>query len=131
MKTGNNFILVGSSAEKLFSQPVSGLKDGIVVTLSPSFGFISILRSFNSQSSRTWFYSTATNFLGGSAITGEKREAVVTKYSNKWLPEWTTRFSAIGAARVVDVTTTLHLALISSTGAVPGLKVGSLQQKAP
>jgi hypothetical protein len=121
-KENGNIILVGRSGEKLFSKPVAGFRDGIILVFSSTGKFLNIVRSFNDQSNRTWRYATSTNFLGGSAVTGSKSEAVVTKYSSKMVPMWSTRFLSGGSAQTVDISPTSHVAIFASIAPIAGIR---------
>jgi len=97
------FLLSGSSVEKLAGKPLLGSRDAIAVSLTADGGKISsIVRSTNASTMRTWRVATPSLFLGGDAVVSGKISAVVTKFSSKMVPTWTTRFPATGPAHVVD-----------------------------
>lgn len=120
-KSDGSLILFGSSGETVGVAKLKGVRDGIIVPVSISGKVGTVIRSSNTMSTRTWQSATSSLFLGGYAITGSKKEAVVTKYGSKFLPTWTMRFSAAGAALTSSSPTSSFL-LFSSTTAITGIK---------
>ena len=102
VKTSSGFLLSGSSTEKLSGKPLLGVRDALAVSVTSTGKILSVLRSTNSATVRTWRSSTPAFFLGGDALISGKNSAVVTKFSAKMAPTWTARFSSPGPAFVVD-----------------------------
>ncbi len=120
-RLGDNYLLVGSSTEKILGKPVIGKRDGILLTIAPDGKFLSVVRSSSATSSRSWRFATPSFFLGGDGITNGISEAVVTKFSAKLLPSWTARFPSAGPALVVDGPL-LRYAVFPSTSTIKGIK---------
>lgn len=120
-RSDGSLLLLGSSSETIAKQKRKGTKDGILVVVSPTGKVSSFIRSSNISSVRSWQSTTNSFFLGGDANTARKKEAVVTKFSSKLTPTWTTRFSSTSPAMTVDSSNS-HLLAFSSIGAIAGLK---------
>lgn len=120
-KLGDNYLLAGSSAEKILGKPLIGKRDGILLSSSASGKIFSVVRSANGKSARSWKSATPSFLVGGDAVTEGVSEAVVTKFSAKLLPAWTSRFPAIGPALAID-TPILRYAVFGSNSAIAGIK---------
>lgn len=120
-KLGDNYLISGSSAEKILGKPLIGIRDGILLSSSASGKIFSVVRSANGKSSRSWKGATPSFLIGGDAVTVGVSEAVVTKFSAKLLPAWSMRFPAIGPALVID-TPILRYAVFGSNSAIAGIK---------
>ena len=120
-KRGANLVLLGGSSETLFGKARAAERDAILLSFTSSGKFLSIIRSSDAGSSRTWQSGTPTILVGGDAITGAKSEAVVTKYSAKFTPIWTTRYPSAGVALTLDTLASAQI-FFSSIGPVTGVK---------
>lgn len=120
-KGDGSLTLFGSSAETLGGTKLKGVRDGIIVPILPSGKIGAIIRSSNTKSTRTWHNATNSLFLGGYAIIGSSKEAVVTKFASNFVPTWTTRFSASSTAMTADGPTS-HFLLFSSTTTIAGIR---------
>lgn len=120
-KGDGSLVLYGSSTEKIVGKTLKGLRDGIIALVATSGKLTTIIRSSNMKSSRSWQNGTNSFFVGGDAISGGKKEAVVTKFGSNFSPTWTARFSSSTPALVADSPTS-HFALFSSKGAIAGIK---------
>lgn len=93
-----NDYLAGDSAEKLGSKNLLGKRDGFLYKISkPTY-----VRSTNSGAERSWISGTKSLFMGGYSTVGKNTEAVLTKFTTSFTPSWTTRFPAIGGAKVIE-----------------------------
>lgn len=120
-KSDGSLVLLGSSSETIAKQGHRGIRDGIVVVVSPAGKISSLVRSSNILSTRSWQSGTNSFFLGGDAIGKMKTEAVVTKFASTLVPSWTMRFDSRGPALTVDSPTS-HFLLFPSVGALAGVK---------
>ena len=120
-RSGRNLLLFGSSSETLFGKSRAGTRDGLIATFSSSGKFISMIRSFNANSSRSWQNGTSSFFVGGDAVAGSKIEAVVTKYATTLTPRWSTRYLSAGPAMTLDFLSS-HLLFFPSIGPINGVK---------
>lgn len=120
-KSDGSLVLLGSSSETIAKQGRKGIKDGIVVVVSPAGKISSLVRSSNTASTRWWMSGTNSLFLGGMAIGKAKTEAVVTKFGSTLVPSWTSRFDSIGYALTADSPTS-HFLVFPSIGAIAGVK---------
>ena len=114
-------LIVGASSETIVSRPLKGKRDGLLISLN-SLGKISaVVRSTNLGAMRSWKSTTASYFMGGLSVTGNKVEAVVTQFNSSLAPLWTTRFLALGGAITADLSATSRVAFFASTSAITGL----------
>lgn len=120
-KSDGSLVLMGSSSETIAKQGRRGIHDAISLVMTPSGKVISVLRSFNTASNRSWQSATSSFFLGGEAITAKTQEAVVTKFSANLAPTWTMRLPSSGTALTADGSSS-HFVLFASLGAVSGIK---------
>lgn len=120
-KSDGSLVLLGSSSETIAKQSRKGIKDGIIVVVSPAGKISSAIRSSNIASTRWWMSGTNSLFLGGVATGKAKTEAVVTKFGSTFVPSWTLRFASIGYALTVDSPTS-HFFVFASVGAIAGVK---------
>lgn len=120
-KADGSLVLLGSSSETIAKQSRKGIKDGIIVVVSPAGKISSAIRSSNIASTRWWMSGTNSLFLGGVATGKAKTEAVVTKFGSTLVPSWTLRFASIGYALTADSPTS-HFFVFASVGAVAGVK---------
>ena len=120
-KADGSVLLLGSSSETIAKQTRKGIKDGIIVAVSPAGKIVSLVRSSNTASTRWWLSGTNSLFLGGVATGKAKTEAVVTKFGSTLIPSWTLRFDSIGPALTADSSAS-HFLLFASVGAIPGVK---------
>ena len=115
--TDGTFTLVGSSGETIAGKKLAGLIDGVIVRVSKDLKIVSAVRSSISKGKRIWNSTTASLLLGGEVVVGNKSEVAVTKFSSRYLPTWTFRFTGTGPAFTIGSTQLLFL----SSGAVPEL----------
>lgn len=120
-KSDGSLVLLGSSSDTIAKQGRKGVKDGIIVVVSPAGKISSLVRSSNTASMRWWMSGTKSLFLGGVAIGKTKTEAVVTKFGSTLVPSWTLRYDSIGYALTADSPTS-HFLLFPSVGAIAGVK---------
>lgn len=120
-RSDGSLLLLGSSSETIAKQTNRGVKDGIVVTVTQAGKISSVVRSFNTASTRSWQSSTNSLFFGGDALATGKKEAVVTKFSSTLVPAWTMRFVSSSPALTADSSTS-HFLLITSAVAIAGIK---------
>jgi hypothetical protein len=106
------FTLVGSSGETIASKKLAGLIDGVIIKVTKSLKITSVVRSSISKGKRIW-NSTTSSLL----VVGNKSEVAVTKFSSRYAPTWTHRFSGTGPAFTTGSTQLLFL----SNGAIPEL----------
>jgi hypothetical protein len=111
------FTLVGSSGETIAGKKLVGLIDGVIVRVSKDLKIVSAVRSSISKGKRIWNSTTASLLLGGEVVVGSKSEVAVTKFSSRYLPTWTFRFTGTGPAFTIGSTQLLFL----SSGTVPAL----------
>ena len=115
--TDGTFTLVGSSGETIAGKRLAGLIDGVIVRVSKDLKIVSAVRSSISKGKRIWNSTTASLLLGGEVVVGSKSEVAVTKFSSRYLPTWTFRFTGTGPAFTIGSTQLLFL----SSGTVPAL----------
>lgn len=120
-KSDGSLVLMGSSSEAIAKQGRKGIHDAISVVMSQAGKIISVLRSSNMASNRSWLSGTNSFFLGGDALDSTKQEAVVTKFASTFAPTWTMRFASSGPALTADSPTS-HFFLFPSVGAIAGVK---------
>lgn len=120
-KSDGSLVLLGSSSETIAKQGRKGIHDAISVVMTQAGKMISVLRSSNTASNRSWQSGTNSFFFGGDSLSSTKQEAVVTKFGSTFAPTWTTRFASSGAALAVDAPAS-HFFLFPSIGAVAGVK---------
>jgi hypothetical protein len=120
-KSDGSALLLGSSTSSIQKEKLIGKRDAFAISLSKSGSILQVLRSSNKLSMRTWQSATTSLFLGGSATLGKKREAVMTKFDNKFKPLWTQRFPAIGGAIVVAPDSKRNFSAFTSTAAIAQL----------
>ena len=120
-KSDGSLLLLGSSSETIAKQGCKGIKDGIIVAVSPAGKITSLVRSSNTASTRWWLSGTNSLFLGGVAIGKTKTEAVVTKFGSTLIPSWTRRYDSSGPGLTADSPTS-HFLLFPSVGAIAGVK---------
>ena len=111
------FTLVGSSGETIAGKKLAGLIDGVIVRVSKDLKIVSAVRSSISKGKRIWNSTTASLLLGGEVVVGSKSEVAVTKFSSRYLPTWTFRFTGTGPAFTIGSTQLLFL----SSGTVQAL----------
>ena len=111
------FTLVGSSGETIAGKKLSGLIDGVIIKVTKSLKITSVVRSSISKGKRIWNSTTSSLLLGGEVVVGNKSEVAVTKFSSRYAPTWTHRFSGTGPAFTTGSTQLLFL----SNGAIPEL----------
>jgi hypothetical protein len=111
------FTLVGSSGETIAGKKLVGLIDGVIVRVSKDLKIVSAVRSSISKGKRIWNSTTASLLLGGEVVVGSKSEVAVTKFSSRYIPTWTFRFTGTGPAFTIGSTQLLFL----SSGTVPAL----------
>ncbi|HEX7405557.1 MAG TPA: hypothetical protein VF307_06505 [Candidatus Nanopelagicaceae bacterium] len=121
MKTDGSLIVVGSSGEKIGGKALIGQRDGIVASISATGKLVSLIRSSNVKSSRSWQSITNSLFLGGDAAVNSQTEAVVTKFASNFRATWTARFPALSRALTFDISSSSRLMTFSSTGAIKGV----------
>ena len=115
--TDGTFTLVGSSGETIAGKKLAGLIDGVIVRVSKDLKIVSAVRSSISKGKRIWNSTTASLLLGGEVVVGSKSEVAVTKFSSRYLPTWTFRFTGSGPAFTIGSTQLVFL----SSGAVSEL----------
>ena len=115
--TDGTFTLVGSSGETIAGKRLAGLIDGVIVRVSKDLKIVSAVRSSISKGKRIWNSTTASLLLGGEVVVGSKSEVAVTKFSSRYLPTWTFRFTGSGPAFTIGSTQLVFL----SNGAVSEL----------
>lgn len=120
-RSDGSLVLLGSSSETIAKQGRKGIKDGIIVVVSPAGKISSLVRSSNTASTRWWLSGTNSLFFGGVAMGKAKTEAVVTKFGSTLVPSWTLRFDSTGYALTADSPTS-HFFLFPSVGAIAGVK---------
>jgi len=111
------FTLVGSSGETIAGKKLAGLIDGVIIKVTKSLKITSVVRSSISKGKRIWNSTTSSLLLGGEVVVGNKSEVAVTKFSSRYAPTWTHRFSGTGPAFTTGSTQLLFL----SNGAIPEL----------
>ena len=111
------FTLVGSSGETIAGKKLVGLIDGVIIKVIKSLKITSVVRSSISKGKRIWNSTTSSLLLGGEVVVGNKSEVAVTKFSSRYAPTWTHRFSGTGPAFTTGSTQLLFL----SNGAIPEL----------
>jgi len=121
MKTDGSLIVVGSSGEKIGGKVLTGQRDGIVASISATGKLVSLIRSSNLKSSRSWQSITNSLFLGGDAAVNSQTEAVVTKFMSNFRAAWTARFPAKSRALTFEISSSSRLMTFSSTGAIKGV----------
>ncbi len=120
-RIGTNYLLAGSSADKILAKPLIGSRDGILLTISPIGKILAVVRSANVTSSRSWKSATPSLLFAGDAIANGVSEAVVTKFSAKLAPTWTARFPSSGTALAIDAPI-FRYAVFASNSAIAGIK---------
>lgn len=120
-KSDGSFVIAGSSSENLSGKALSGLRDGIIASVSSKMKVISLFRSSNTNSARSWQNTSSSFFFGGDARTSGKSEAVVTKFGSNLVPTWTVRFASAGPAIATYLSSTAHAMTFSSTSAITGV----------
>jgi hypothetical protein len=101
-------------------KPLIGLRDAIALSVNSTGKISSLLRSTNTSTVRNWRSSTPSLFLGGDAVISGKSSAVVTKFSSKLVPTWTSRYSSPGSALVVDSPAS-RIAVFASDSPIVGI----------
>lgn len=109
--------VTGASAETLGGKKLVGIIDGVIIRISKAGTVTSVVRSSALKAKRNWNSATSTLLLGGEVKTGVKIESTVTKFSNKYVPSWTYRFSSTGPTFTVGST----YGFFASTGLIPQL----------
>lgn len=115
--TDGSFTVAGSSSEALAGKRAAGITDGVLIKVSKSLKITNVVRSSAVKGKRIWNSASSTLLLGGEVVAAGKTESAVTKFSSRFVPTWTYRFSSTGPAITVGST---HVAFIS-TGATPQL----------
>ena len=103
------FTLVGSSGETIAGKKLVGLIDGVIIKVIKSLKITSVVRSSISKGKRIWNSTTSSLLLGGEVVVGNKSEVAVTKFSSRYAPTWTHRFSGTGPAFTTASTQLLFL----------------------
>ena len=120
-KQSAGFLLVGSSVDKISGKPLIGTRDAILLLVTPAGKVISIVRSANSKSSRSWQSSTQSLLLAGDAVEDGVVTAVVTKLSAKLAMSWTSRFPSAGPALAINAPIS-RFVVFASNSSIDGLK---------
>jgi len=120
-KSDGSLVVIGSSAEAIGGKVLIGARDGIIASISAQGKLVSLIRSSNSKSLRSWQSRTNSLFFGGDATLNGKTEAVATKFGSNLAPSWTARFPAMSPAFTFDLSTTSRLMTFSSKAAIKGI----------
>lgn len=110
--------VTGASAETLSRKKLAGIIDGVIIRISEAGTVTSVVRSSALKAKRNWSSATSTLLLGGEVKTGTKIESAITKFSSRYVPGWTYRFSSTGPTFTVGST----YAFFASTGQIRQIK---------
>lgn len=110
-----SIVAVGQSSEKLLDRPLRGKADGFLARVSKG-KVVLVQRSSDINANRAWLTSTSNLLLGGYS----NSTAVITKFSNNFLPTWTDRFPSKGGALTANLGKT-NYGVFYSTGPVRAL----------
>lgn len=113
--------LVGHSAEVLAKKPVIGKVDGIILNVSPADGkILKSVRSNGVGATRAWKSAAGNLTVGGTSITKNLTEAVISQFSSTGSVLWSKRYvgatAAVNTSSVVAVLTTQTNALLKAKG---------------
>ena len=93
--------LVGHSAEVLAKKPVIGKVDGIILNVSPADGkILKVVRSNGVGATRAWKSAAGNLTVGGTSLTKNLTEAVISQFSSTGSVLWSKRYA--GATAVVN-----------------------------
>ena len=91
--TDGGIIAVGQSSDKLLATTLKGKTDGFLAKISNG-KLISVQRSSDVKANRAWRSTNSNLLLGGYS----NSNAVITKFSNNFVPTWTDRYPSTGSA---------------------------------
>jgi hypothetical protein len=120
-KPDGSLIVIGSSAESIAGKVLIGARDGVIATVSPVGKLVTVLRSSDLKSVRSWQSVTNSLFFGGDSTLNGKTQAVVTKFGSNLRPAWTARYPALGPALTVDISSSSRLMTFSTRVAIQGI----------
>ncbi|MSO33201.1 MAG: hypothetical protein EXQ80_02100 [Candidatus Nanopelagicaceae bacterium] len=111
--------LVGHSAEVLAKKPVIGKVDGIILNVSPADGkILKVVRSNGVGATRAWNSASGNLTVGGTSLTKNLTEVVISQFSSTGLVLWSKRYKGASAAlnnsSAVAVLTTQTNALLKA-----------------
>jgi hypothetical protein len=117
-------VAVGQSGEKLLDKTLKGKSDGFLAKVLNG-KLISVQRSSDLNSNRSWRSASSTLLLGGNS----NSTAVITKFTSNFTPTWTDRYPSNGSALTTSVGKVNYGAFIS-TGAFKALPTWKSKNKA-
>ncbi|CAB4783277.1 unannotated protein [freshwater metagenome] len=111
--------LVGHSSEVLAKKPVIGKVDGIILNVSPTDGkILKSVRSNGVGATRAWRSAAGNLTVGGTSVTKNLTEAVISQFSSTGSVLWSKRYAgataAINTSSAVAVLTTQTNALLKA-----------------
>ena len=116
--------LVGHSAEALAKKPVIGKVDGIILNVSPTDGkILKSVRSNGVGATRAWRSAAGNLTVGGTSVTKNLTEAVISQFSSTGSVLWSKRYAGATAAvntssAVAVLTTQTNVLLKAKAGDV-------------
>ena len=111
--------LVGRSSETLATKSVIGKVDGIILNVSTSDGkILKVVRSNGAGAARSWESSSGNLTVGGTSVTKNSKEGVISQFSSTGSVVWSKRYAgasdAINNSGVVAVLTAQTNTLLKS-----------------
>jgi len=121
VRNSNGTISVfGSSSEKLGGKKLVGKRDGVLIQVSKAGKLTSVVRSSANKADRSWIASDSTLALTGYVKTGTVVQSAFTKFSSKFVPQWTQRFTSSGASSILTAGSSTYAAF-GSTSSITGI----------
>lgn len=116
---GSSFIF-GESSETLGGKKVAGLRDGVLLKVSKTGSISTVVRSSANGAKRSWVSSDTSLLLSGPVVSGKVIETAITKFTTKFAPTWTARYSSTGISLATTGGTNSYLAMTTKS-AIPGV----------
>ncbi|CAN1524723.1 hypothetical protein MCEZE9_01249 [Candidatus Nanopelagicaceae bacterium] len=105
----------GSSAETLGGKKLAGVRDGVLIKVSKTGVFASVVRSSAPKADRSWLAADSTLALTGYVKSGKVIESAFTKFTTAFAPTWTLRVPSTGSSLVQSAGSTTYGALQSNS----------------
>lgn len=111
----------GSSSETLGGKKLVGREDGVLIKISKAGLISSVVRSSTPKGFRNWNSATSALFLTGSVKSGAVTESAITKFTNTFVPTWTTRIRSTGPALAANGSSNSFYVVLEPIAAIKGL----------
>jgi hypothetical protein len=102
LQSNGNFIVVGSSSDKILKSKPIGKVDAITLNISSSGEIQQVARATLKNTSRSWSSIDVGLLQGGRVNYSSKAEAAITKFSALNKPVWNVRYVGKSAALVAS-----------------------------